>query len=317
MQELLIHIGYQKTGTTWLQHELFTSSNSTFEPFSLKSKDRSSIFLDFIQGKDGYLLSSFVYNEEVIKREILKILKQKHEMSDKKFVLSAERLCGNPFSSGFDAKVIADRLYHFFPNAKIFIVIREQKSYLVSTYFQYLSGHGVLGITNFFTSRYNGIPYFSPNHANYLPLINYYHTLYSKDRVLVLPYELFKEDSEEFINRLGDFIGCKIDYIQSQQKIFRNKTKDHFVLYYFRYLNYFTSSRSQNNYSGLYYKNTKFIAIWIQKFLFKITPKSLNQYVLISTKKFVHNFVGNRYENANRQLSKLIGFDLSKYGYHQ
>ena len=42
IEDLLIHIGYHKTGTTWLQNELFIHENPVFEPFSLESRGHST-----------------------------------------------------------------------------------------------------------------------------------------------------------------------------------------------------------------------------------------------------------------------------------
>jgi len=69
MQNLLIHIGYHKTGSTWLQKELFISSNSVFEPLSNQPHGHSSVSFKFIKGEDGYVLSSFNDNQKVIKKE--------------------------------------------------------------------------------------------------------------------------------------------------------------------------------------------------------------------------------------------------------
>ena len=49
-------------------------------------------------------------------------------------VISHERLSGYPHSGGHDSKEIAHRLAAVFPNAKVVIVIREQKSMILSNY---------------------------------------------------------------------------------------------------------------------------------------------------------------------------------------
>ena len=44
----LIHIGYHKTATTWLQKKLFISGNEFFEPISNQPKGQSSLSKHFI-----------------------------------------------------------------------------------------------------------------------------------------------------------------------------------------------------------------------------------------------------------------------------
>lgn len=120
---LLIHIGYHKTATSWLQNELFISANDVFEPLSKTNSGHSTLSWKFVRDEEGYL-SSFETNMEVIRKELLKILIDKNDIKDNVFVMSSERLSGTPRSGAFDAKLIAQRLAKAFPAAKILIVIR-------------------------------------------------------------------------------------------------------------------------------------------------------------------------------------------------
>ena len=56
---LLIHIGYHKTGTSWLQKKLFISSNKTFEPLSKNSQGRSTLSWKFVFDEEGYIIHPF------------------------------------------------------------------------------------------------------------------------------------------------------------------------------------------------------------------------------------------------------------------
>ena len=64
-------------------------------------------------------------------------------------VLSYERLSGNPHSGGYDSKEIANRLVQVFPDAKILIVIREQKDIILSTYKQYIIEGGACTVKRY------------------------------------------------------------------------------------------------------------------------------------------------------------------------
>ena len=59
------------------------------------------------------------------------------------------RLAGQAFSGGYDTKEIADRLKAVFPDGRIVVVVREQRSMIVSTYKQYLKAGGPSGIEAF------------------------------------------------------------------------------------------------------------------------------------------------------------------------
>ena len=316
---LLIHIGYHKTGSTWLQNELFISENNVFEPLSLKTAGRSALSWDFIKGQDGYLLSPFDSNKEVIKASVLQILKQRRDRFSKVFVLSSERLSGQPSAGGFDASIIANRLCDIFPKAKILIVIREQRSYILSLYFQYLSkvSAGVLSLKRYLNIPYDRIPFFSPNNLNYKLLIEHYYELFGKENILVLPYELFKSDPRDYINKIGFFVNREIEIDESRFMVYHNPNKGNFVLYYFRYLNFFIKRTSLNYFSIFANKYSRYLAICLQSTLMLLTPKLIDKWFNKRVKKYIHNWVGDRYELSNSKLSQLINIDLSKYGYHK
>ncbi|MCF8432637.1 MAG: hypothetical protein K9G34_11865, partial [Melioribacteraceae bacterium] len=66
MNNILFHIGYHKTATSWMQNELFISKSKNFVPVSKNKKGKSTLATDFIYDKEGYLLSSFDNNEKTI-----------------------------------------------------------------------------------------------------------------------------------------------------------------------------------------------------------------------------------------------------------
>ena len=76
----LIHIGLHKTGTTWLQNELFTPENKVFTP--LYSRDtlrgHSTLAENFIFDIDRDLLSSFDDNRDVIVNNLKTIINHKN-----------------------------------------------------------------------------------------------------------------------------------------------------------------------------------------------------------------------------------------------
>src|SRR5690554_5164946 len=107
MRDILIHIGYHKTGTTWLQQEVFSKTTSRFfEPLSIYQNDgHSSLAKKFIWDDSDYLLNPFDLNEKSICKHFEEIKKSKQN-TDKIYVLTDERLSGSPHSSGFNSSVI-------------------------------------------------------------------------------------------------------------------------------------------------------------------------------------------------------------------
>ena len=115
--DVFIHIGYHKTGTTYLQKHIFPTLNvnQILTPdvsYIAESKEYDpQKFLNII----GLSTSSNAqnrYSKTIISQEVL-----------------SGRGDGNP---KWDKYLIAKRLKQTFPNAKILIVIRNQFDYILS-----------------------------------------------------------------------------------------------------------------------------------------------------------------------------------------
>lgn len=318
MNNILIHIGYHKTATTWLQKELFIEDNSVFLPLSRDKYKQSTFAIKFILGDDGYLLSPFNNNENAIKREYLYLLKDKKNIDEKVLVVSSERLCGNYRSAGFDSKIIAHRINNMFKNARIFISIREQKSFVLSSYLQYLSRGGIYGIEKFLNRRFDyQMPTFSPHHIDYVPLIKEYQLLFGKENVLVLPYEIFRDFPDVFIQHIGNFIDQDIVVDNQRFKEKYNTKENPFLLYKFRLMNLFLFCNSSNFYSSLHNPVSKKMASLFLKLAKFFVSSKLNQKAKDNLSSYIDGWAGDRYEKSNKELSKLIDMDLSLYGYHR
>lgn len=317
MDRLLIHIGFHKTGTTWLQNHLFHSASDSFISLSSHKNGPSSLAEKFIYDDDGYLLNAFDSNNEKINEALQSILNSSPKINrDSYYAISHERLSGNPHSSGFDASIIARRIHQVFPKAKILIVIREQTSWILSNYFQYLAMGGTHSLSKYLNTKYDGKrPGFSPSHLKYDLIIKYYQNTFGSENVLVIPYELFKSAKKSFIEELEIFLNYKIYIDQSEFENYTNKKGDQFINYWMRFLNRYFRSSSLNNYSGiksrsvqvLFYGFKKFLGIFIPAFVDRLTKRRLE--------REIKKWVGKRFMESNKVTDELITFDLNQYGY--
>ena len=307
---LLIHIGYHKTGTTWLQKTLFSANSPVFIPLSLSGKAKY-MGKYFIYDQEGYLLSPFESNKAALLKELDATLSQL-DLKGKIPVISNERLSGNPHSSGFDSKLIADRIHGCFPNAKIFCVIREQKDMILSTYLQYLKIGGIDSLKTYLTRRYDGRrPGFSPENLRYENLISYYHQLFSPDNVLALPYEMLNDQPADFIKCIGNFVSVNIDENIANPTVKYNVRVKNSVTQRFPVLNLFANKSSVNAFSPLGWPSAA-------KLLFNAVSGLMpgdNSAYIEKLKQQIDQIIKNRYEDSNRKLADLIGRDLSEYGY--
>ena len=317
MSKLLIHIGYHKTGTKWLQKELFVPENNVFEPIDNINGGPSRLANLLIVGEDGYMLSPFESSIKNVRRRILHcIALKKRLLNDKTFVMSSERLSGNPHHGGFDSKVIASRLKACFPQAQILIVIREQKSFLMSNYFQYLSRGGTQSIKKYLNTMYDRRqPMFSPHYIDYFPLISEYYKLFDKRNVKVLPYEMFKTEPVKFIDEIGDFVGEKIQIDKDRFQKYHNRKYGKYVMYYFRFLNYFIYKNTFNKFSIFHNRIFASLARFLKSVLMVVIPQRSDLIITDKISEYIRSWENNRYSESNRKVSELIEIDLSKYGY--
>ncbi len=192
-QQKIIHIGFHKTGSTFLQNY-----------FSL----HPSIYHD---------RTRFKYYEEtgLIDEELLET-----DLNYKYDVLSEELLSiwsGNidgtsPFSKyqlDFDIQKkqheVAKRLKNLFPNAKVIIVVRDIRTLINAIYSQYLFSGGTKSIKHQLKEQWELLL----KMYNYDYVIKCYLDYFGKDNVVILPFEFLKENPKEFLIYLENKFGFK------------------------------------------------------------------------------------------------------------
>lgn len=323
----LIHIGYHKTASSWLQENLFDNPETNFQRFFPQSEIRDRLImpnaLDF-KANDVIDYYKSITTEAP---------------SDRISVLSNERLSGNPHSGGYDSKEIADRLKQCFPEAKILIVIREQKSAIASSYTQYLRVGGPCSLEDYLEPSNQNlptVPLFSYDHFNYLRLIKYYIELFGMGNVLVLPYELFAKDAKAFCSKICNFANSEeiAELPFSKRKNQRISTLSSTLLRQSNKL----FAKSRLNPSALDLKKLKQT---VRKAFSKDTKKHTNQkesstegnsykkilkfdsfippalHAFFDNKlqQIINNKVNDRYKSTNQELSQILKLNLSDYGY--
>jgi hypothetical protein len=309
-RNVLLHVGYHKTGTTWLQRYLFNNKDFGFvSPMSIKDMMEIIIFPNALD-----------FSVEACRAEIDQRLKD-IESKDLTPVFSTERFSGHPHSGGYDSKMLGDRLHALFPEARILICIREQKKMILACYNQYIKKGGAISVSAYLrVFERKRVPLFDFRHFMYHRLIHYYQETFGRDNVLVLPYELFVKNGTDFVSRIIEFGNrgpsrMNVDSLPIRQVTNRSVTG--FELVMRRLMNFTVGTRNSVNQFSIFPLNGKrsdFLFEQIQK-LDPIIPDSLNRSIMTKFEKTVAEMVGTRYCESNRITSELIGFDLSKFGY--
>lgn len=317
VQRPLVHVGFHKTGTTWLQQHLFTAANPVFEPLSVRPRGHATLARRFVWGPDGHLLSPFDDNRAAIDAHLAEIEQVRGDRLETHVpVMSHERLSGNPHASGFDARVVADRVAAVFPQARVLIVIREQVSALLSNYGQYLYIGGTKDLDEYLTQPYDGKqPGFSPHHFAYLGLVRHCREVFGPEAVLVLAYEQFRDHAADYFGHLSRFIGSDVTVDQAALGTVENRVPTPAVLHGLRRVNHLRRSSSVNAHSRW---AAGAIPTAVDAFvarLGRLAPGGWSRRRMASLREVARDYVADRYRASNRELARITDLDLAGLGY--
>ncbi len=195
-KRILIHIGYHKTATTWMQKHLFLPHLGYRQIMT-----HQEVF-DLIVRPHGL---RFAADPAIalIKDRLSKVA------PDHVPVISSEILSGHPFQGGHESDVFAERLTQIAPNSRILITIRDQMRILPSVYMQYLQRGGTMCHRQFFAGTDQpGYFGFTPEHFEYDVLLSHYQALFGAKNIYVSTQEALKQDIQSACTALAEFAGA-------------------------------------------------------------------------------------------------------------
>lgn len=303
----LVHIGFHKTASTLLQRTLFTRSDLGFER---PGRDRFHIQADFIR------YGAFdEMDPKVI--EAYHRLAYEARTRGRTLVLSHERLSGYPGSGGFDARMIADRIKTCLPDARILVFVREQRSMLYSYYLQYITDGGSLSFKRLIKPIQPKLfrkPELDLRTFAYVPLIEYYRTLFGAENVLIIPYETLHVETWRIALEIARFCGQSTNRIDTE--IFGDMANSSMPI---------IMQLVRRHLNGLIYRNQlsphapiKFNPFdrWYPRMRPLFEPTRLvDAPFKRRLKRQIEEITGDRYAESNLRLQRMTGHDLSRYGY--
>lgn len=296
----LIHVGYHKTGSSWLQAHLFGADGSSFElPWTVDQIARQLV--------DPH---PFEFDPDAVRSAIESGLRQSIE-AGRTPVMSCEELSGNPQSGGYANQLVADRLHRIVPEARILIVIREQRSMIRSCYRQYVRMGGVASLARYLhpTSVGPRVPRFRFDNFAYHHLIGHYQSLFGADQVQVLPFEALRADQTSFVRSITSFAGVPVPEGLPTERVYASHSGCTAALQ--RQLNRLFGHTSVNPGAPLHTWRLK----WWYEQLDRILPASLGRWFDGRLDRQIEHAVGDRYVRSNRDLVRMTDLDLASFGY--
>jgi Sulfotransferase family len=310
---VLVHIGYHKTGSNWLQRHLFRNSRTGFRWLGKTGGDHPV--------RQLVRALPFHFDAQATRAQFEPLVRAA-ESDGLLPVVSYERLSGHPFSGGHDSEQIAYRLKDVFPDAQVLVVIREQRSMIVSTYKQYVKAGGPCSLPRFLLpprSRSMRVPWFDLAHFEYEHLLRHYRRLFGAERVLTLPYEQFVRDARSFVAAICEFAGRSLDeeLLDGLPFTARSNPALPAVEVAIRRRRNHLYVRSELNPAPVLdsraAKRAARLATAPQ--VIRLVPERLAASSEAALRREVADLVGDRYRESNRETAELTGLDLAGYGW--
>lgn len=313
----LIHIGLRKTGSTWLRKKLFGRADTDFLTSSDTENPDESTFYKYtcqlIMDDMGRLIPDEDFDPAALRKQLEPLVVPPGRCA----VFYSARLGGHPLSNGFDRAQFCNRIKQVYSNARILIVIREQRSMILSNYMEHLKGGGADSLQHYLDGKWDtSCSALTFHYFKYDRLIRLYQSAFGSENVLVLPFEMISTAPQDFIDRI-----CLFSNIATPEDLpFSEKANERTTYFSFtalrRIVPFFRSSRG-NAYSPaiLGRELGKTVHLAMIDGLSKVVPHSLEMRVKKRLQQQIEEMTKEVFAASNRETEKLTGMDLSAFGY--
>lgn len=300
---LLIHIGYHKTATTWMQTRLFHTQHGYRQLLSHREVH------DLITAPHSLVFDPT--QAQAVIRARMSDLKP-----DEVPIISSEILTGLPFRGGRESVDFARRLKLIAPDARILASIRAQLKILPSVYMQYLLRSGTMTPRQFFTEPADiGYNRFSPLHYEYDRLLGYYQQLFGAENVFILQQERLRNGAEAAAADLATFCDNKgFKGLSPEAKAPHAPSYPEYAVPVLRRVNHFQRGALHEN-PILRLGDETMGAYRKVGYLLRHLPfqKRLEKYKPVSA--FVEAHFAGYFDASNARLAEISGNPLDLHGY--
>lgn len=300
-QPPIIHVGYQKTGSTFLQQEIFSNSDAFFTPWGEQSARAIEHFL---------LAHPARFDAEQVRAEF-------KGAGTRMPVISHEDLLGYPILGRYYPELALSRMAKAFPDAKILICMREQGSMLLSQYFQYIIQGGRLTLKEMLTNnlgRDGFRPLMRLDHFEYDLMHATACRYFPSEQVLLLPFELLREDRELFVGSILNFCGLEMD-VPVPNRVVR-KRRGAAALRVERFLNGLLPDppifpEEYKDYPLRVRARNRFVSLTDEV----ATKLGVGGGYTTTLQAEINAHVGTYFHQSNARTAEIVGYDIASLGY--
>lgn len=293
MREEYIHIGFSKSGSTYLQ-SLLTSNDDI--NYIYKSK---RFCTEHEENKSNlFKLSNEYINIESDEHIIMPSL---HPVLD----VLGTRIC--------DIHKVLKNIRVISPNAKIILIIRNHYDLIKSRYSQYIVGGGHIGFSEF-TYHLNGFG--NDNHDcfenYYFKIIKIIERIFGASNLLVMTFEDITKNNEYLINSFKNFSGINLGYkekslLNIRKGLSRRGTE------IIRRINSYVVINKINKDGVIDTRIPEFYYYNLIRFIRLIDYATGSEKLSLDSK--LSELIFEKFKKDNLKLSNYFNKDLSKLGY--
>lgn len=289
---LAVHIGYYKTGTTFLQNVIFPSMDLSYHNIDTSTEIlKDVIFTDDLDYHKDYVISAL---ENAVKPNAVNLF-------------SFESLVGPMFMyPGINRSNIANRLYEL-GFRKVIITLRSQYNLIDSFYRQYIQVGGVLKFRKYLESDF-----FNDQFFLFAGFVQHYQNIFGKENIKIVLQEDLKSHKEKEVNELCSFLGSSII---SEEKGFSNISMSNGSISLLRIVNHFTANyfRPSNLISN--HITTFKVRYLLQRILDPFFIKFFSNHKSYIKKYKLEDYVFEKYADNNTELNNDLNLGMEKYNY--
>jgi len=293
---MLLHVGYPKTATTWLQRDVFGGDPGFDVPWPTG---------------DNRILTEVCWTPHTAFSA--------ERVRDAFFddcgeagvpVLSHEVLVGDPMRNYFWGEAAALRLKETFPNARVLITIREQAKLAYASWNEYVRRGGTFSLKSYLTRGGVVEPGIRPlmpiEYLRFSDLASLYVELFGEANVLVLPQEMMVQDQAAFLDTLYLFARVAEQQPGQGEPVYTSLPVP--VLELQRNINRFVPFDASSR------KVRKPINQMLRQAA-RSCPKGWADSAKRKGLSYTGSVVHDQVRESNAQLARMVPWSLSDYGY--
>jgi hypothetical protein len=284
----VVHIGFPKTATTFLQERVFPRLADRFVYFD---RGESAAYFEELVGYDDS-----VFDADGVRDRFGRAFER-----GPKTLFSYEPLTGAHYQSAFvNRSQIARRLRRVGFDRAI-ISVRNQFDALESSYKQYVKSGGILKLDEYITFDSSKRRYLYPEYFEYFSMYRLYAGIFGAENVLILQYEDLAGGS--FLRQLCSFLQEATLEVARSEAVNPSLSCDKVRI--LRILNHFTCSSYQPSHLISRRVSTEFCYRQLQRLPALNSRKSLLE---PTTRLAIADF----YSESNKSLERSAGITLAR-----